>query len=63
MVLVVLAIGDVALPVKIIVGVVVFAASSVLFRTASRSNLGELKDQVFDSVRARGRTSPRTNTE
>jgi hypothetical protein len=49
--------------VKIIVGVVVFAASSVLLRTASRSNLGELKDQVFDSIRARGRTNPRTNTE
>ncbi len=63
MVVIVLAIGDVPLPVTVVVGVVVFAASSVLFRTASRSNLGELKDQVFDSIRARGRTNSSTNTE
>jgi hypothetical protein len=59
----VLALGDVPLPVKIVVGVVVFAASSVLFRTASRSNLGELSDQVFESIRSRGRTNPRPTPE
>ena len=63
MVVVVLVLGDLPLPIKIVVGVVVFVASSVLFRTASRSNLGELSDQVFESIRSRGRTNPRPTPE
>jgi O-antigen/teichoic acid export membrane protein len=63
MVVIVLALGDVPLPVKIGVGIAVFIASSILFRTASRRNLGVLTDQLFDSIKARGRTQPSTTTE
>ena len=54
MVVVVLALGDLPLPVKIVVGVVVYAASTRTVPPASRSNLGELTDQVFESIKARG---------
>jgi O-antigen/teichoic acid export membrane protein len=63
MVAVVLALGDVPLAVTIVVGIAAFAVSSIVFRTASRDNLGTITDQVFASIRARGRTGPSTNTE
>lgn len=63
MVVVVLALGDVHVAVKVVVGIAVFAASSLLFRTASRDNLGSLAGQVFESFRSRGRMNPGPNTE
>jgi O-antigen/teichoic acid export membrane protein len=56
MVGVLLVLGDVSVPVKVVVGVAVFAASSAVFRTASRDNLRIFTDQVSDAIRARGRT-------